>query len=66
MIDLAESITTERVAVVTMRLARGESATTMQVAEWTGLSRFGAWAMLTKLSRVLPLSCVDGEWRITG
>jgi Mn-dependent DtxR family transcriptional regulator len=55
-------ITTERVGIVTRRLALGERGTTAEIAEWVGISRQSAWEMLTKLSRVNPLTIVDGKW----
>ena len=58
-----EFITTERVGLVVHRLTLGESATTLEIAAWTGLTRFGAWEMLDKLTRVIPLTLIDGRWR---
>jgi hypothetical protein len=57
-----ELVTTERVGVVVYRLMRGEAATTLEIATWTGLTRTGAWLMMEKLSRVLPLAQVEGRW----
>ena len=59
---------TERFGVIAWRLARGEQLTTADAARLTGLTRFGAWHLLDKLSRVLPLTQVrtsDGRlvWR---
>ena len=54
-------ITTERVGIVVHRLSRGEVGSTMEIAAWVGISRVGAWLMLDKLSRVLPLNMVDGR-----
>ena len=56
-------ITTERVGIVVHRLSRGEVVSTMEIAAWVGISRVGAWLMLDKLSRVLPLNMVDGRWQ---
>ena len=56
-------ITTERVGVVVHRLAHGETGSTLEIAGWIGVSRVGAWMMLDKLSRVLPLNLVDGRWQ---
>lgn len=56
-------VTTERVGVVVDRLCRGGKATTNEVAAWVGLTRFGAWEMLTRLSRVLPITVIDGCWQ---
>lgn len=58
-----ELVTTERVGVVVHRLTLGECASTAEIAEWTGLTRVGAWLMMDKLSRVLPVVMVDGQWR---
>jgi len=57
-----EYITTERVAVIVWQLADGEALTTAQVAEIAGISRQGAFQMLQKLARVIPILCFDGEW----
>jgi len=56
-------ITTERVGIVVHRLSRGEAGNTAEIAGWVGLSRAGAWTMLDKLSRVLPLNFSDGRWQ---
>ena len=56
-------ITTERVALVVHRLAQGERATTKEIADWIGLTRFGAWEMLSRISRVLPITVVEGCWQ---
>lgn len=56
-------VTTERVGVVVDRLKDGHKATTNEVAAWVGLTRFGAWEMLTRLSRVLPITVIDGCWQ---
>lgn len=51
-----EMIPTERVAIITYMLARGHRFTTMECGVIAGISRQGAWAMLNKISRVLPLA----------
>ena len=55
-------ITTERVAIVVHPLTLGRKFTTKEVAALTGISRQNAWAMLCKISRVLPLCYEDGYW----
>lgn len=62
-LHMDDLITTERVGIVVHRLAHGEAGSTMEIAEWVGVSRVGAWMMLDKLSRVLPLNLVDGRWQ---
>lgn len=56
-------VTTERVGIVAWRLAQGWQATTAEIAEWAGISRNGAWYLLMKLSRVLPIEMIDGRWQ---
>ena len=59
-------ITTERVGLVVYRLlVLGERGTTTEIGEWVGMSRWGAYEMLNKLVRVLPLTSVDGCWQST-
>ena len=58
-----DMVTTERVAIVVSRLVAGHKGTTADIAEWVGLTRFGAWDMLSRISRVLPVSIVDGCWQ---
>jgi predicted DNA-binding protein (UPF0251 family) len=55
-------ITTERVGIVVHRLAHGEAGSTLEIAEWVGLTRQSAWKMLDKLSRVIPIVLVNGRW----
>lgn len=55
-------VTTERVGIVVRRLALGETGTTTEIAAWVGISRQAAWGMLTKLSRVNPITIVNGKW----
>ncbi len=57
------TVTTERVGIVVDRLKDGHRGTTNEVAAWVGLTRFGAWEMLTRLSRVLPITLIDGCWQ---
>lgn len=60
-----ESIPTERVATTAWAFAQGESYTTAQVATLTGLTWFGAYKLLCKMSRVLPIYCDHGVWKAT-
>lgn len=54
-----ELVTTERVAIVTYMLTRGHRLTTLEAGIIAGVSRQGAWAMLNKIGRVLPLCGPD-------
>lgn len=58
--DDSELVTTERVGIVVWLLAHGRKMTTAEVAGLTRISHGGAWMMLAKLSRVLPLT-QDGD-----
>ena len=53
--DPSEFQTTERAGLVVWLLAAGRTPTTNEVAELAGISRCGAWNMMNRLSRVLPL-----------
>lgn len=59
-----EMVTTERVGVVVWLLGRGHTFTTAEVAKISGLSAQGAWLMLSKLSRKLPLVQIGAYWRL--
>jgi len=60
-----EYSTTERVAVLTWRLATGSAVSGSELATMFGMSRQGAHAMLARLSRVLPLyQDAAGRWRL--
>lgn len=59
-----ETVTTERVALVLLPLARGRRLTTRQAAELAEMTPAGAWRMLTRLSRVAPLYFENGKWGI--
>lgn len=58
--DDRELITTERVGLITYILLnpRGAKYTTAHFANVAGVTHEGAWRILTKLSRVLPV-CRD-------
>ena len=53
----------EKAALVTWHLAHGESMQNRDVANLTGLSMTGAWQLMQKLARVLPIYQDDrGVW----
>lgn len=55
---------TERVAIVVMDLMNGEEYTTAEVAELAGLSKAGAWLLMSRLCRVIPITQVDHKWQM--
>ena len=60
-----ETVTTERIARVTWALSEGQALTTRQAAALAGISTRGAWSMLDKLCRVLPIyQDEDNVWRV--
>jgi hypothetical protein len=63
----SEYIPTERVAIAVFWLMQGNRLTTAEIARLTGLTPSGAWYMLQKICRVLPVSLSDsGEWEYRG
>ena len=57
--------TIDRVAIVIMWLYEGQPVTIMRVSEETGLTRQGAWYLLSRLSSSLHLHSHDGVWKLT-
>jgi len=56
---------TERAALVTWHLCHGESLQTRKVAEMTGLTMQGAWQLMQRLSRTIPIyQSEQGYWRV--
>ena len=55
----------ERVAIVVWHLAHGDAFRTSEVCRMTGVSRQGAYNMLCKISRILPVyQADDGKWQV--
>ena len=63
---MRDTTTTERVGRAVALLYAGGAWPTRQLAERLGLSPAGAWAMLARLSRVLPLTLEADGWRLVG
>lgn len=61
--NVEEMVTTERVAIVVWQLAHGVPMHTVEVAQILGITQQGAWSLLAKLCRVLPVSLEDGTWK---
>lgn len=59
-----DTITTERVAIVVMELARHRERvyTTVEIAKLAQMTVGGAWMMMSKISRVVPLGQTDDGW----
>ena len=56
-------VTTERVAVIVFLLCKGRRFTTREVAELCGVTQRGAYAIMARISRVLPLVLDGSGWR---
>lgn len=56
----------ERVGIVVWHLAHGEGLTTREIAELTGLTESGAWRLISRLCRRLPiyLDEQDHRWQV--
>ena len=63
---MRDSNTTERVGRAVALLHAGGAWPTRRLAERLGLSHAGTWAMLARLSRVLPLTLEADGWRLLG
>ena len=63
---MRDTTTTERVGRAVALLSAGGAWPTRQLAERIGLSHAGTWAMLARLSRVLPLTLEADGWRLVG
>ena len=57
-----ELIPTERVGLVVWRLWHRRALTTVEIAQLAGVTRAGAWTMMNKLSRKLPIVWMNGKW----
>jgi len=62
--ELDELIPTERIGLVVYGLARAERLSTADVARMAGITSSGAYRMMSKLCRVLPIRYVDGAWEM--
>lgn len=65
MTELIPDTITERAATITWRLAHGESLQTRDVADLVGLSMPGAYLLMQRLSRVIPIyQDEQGFWQV--
>jgi len=61
-ISVRPEIPTERTAVVVAALWERQQFTTREVAELTGLTRQGAFDLMCRIGRVLPIVQIDNTW----
>ena len=57
-------IPTERAGVVVWLLSRGHRFTTLEIARITGLTYSGAYKLMDRLSRRVPLYLEHACWRM--
>jgi len=62
--DRSDTCATERIGVVAWRLANGGALTTAAAANLVSITPAGARAMLSKLSRVMPIFEDAGQWQL--
>lgn len=55
-------VPTERSALIVLFLMQGSQLSTAEIARLTGLTPQGAWSMLQKICRVVPLYQENGMW----
>ena len=60
--NVTPEVPSERVAIIVFLLCKGRKFTTMEVAELCGVTRRGAYAIMARISRVLPLTLDNGTW----
>ena len=61
-VNVTPEVPSERVAIIVFLLCKGRKFTTMEVAELCGVTRRGAYAIMARISRVLPLTLDNGTW----
>ena len=58
-------VVTERAGRVAWELAQGGRLTNKQIQEMTALEQSGAWLLMMRLCRALPITFYDGYWQST-
>ncbi len=61
-LPVVPEVPTERTAVVVWLLAKGRTFRTAEIADLTGVTRSGAYDIMARISRVLPVTMVDDVW----
>jgi len=61
---MLEMIPTERIGRAAWLLAQGRAMTARELAEIVEITPHGAYQMLARLSRVLPICEDGGVWRV--
>jgi len=61
---ITPEVPTERTAVIVWLLAQGRTFRTAEVANLTGVGRSGAYDLMSRISRVLPVTLIDDTWQV--
>lgn len=57
----------EKAAKVTFQIVSGDTPTTGEIGERFGMTYQGAYSMMSKVSRVVPMTTDEGgRWRVWG
>jgi len=59
-----DMLPTERIGRATWLLAQGRAVTVRELAQTLEITPHGAYQMLVRLSRVLPIADEGGVWRV--
>lgn len=63
LLDVVATTPQERAALITFQIVNGQELTTMQVATRCGVTWGGAYRMMERISRVVPVYQEGGVWR---
>ena len=63
-LPVVPEVPTERTAIVVWLLAKGRTFRTAEIADLTGVGRSGAYDLMARVSRILPIALIDGVWRV--
>lgn len=62
-LPVVPEVPTERTAIVVWLLAKGRTFRTAEIADLTGVTRSGAYDIMARISRVLPILLDGDTWR---
>lgn len=62
--DSGPETPSERVALVVWYMAHGMALSTQEIMKITGLTNDGAWSLMNRICRVLPIYLDRNIWRI--
>lgn len=63
-VDNRDFATTERISFIIWSMTLGAKLTTREIAQLLGITRAGAYLMLCRSSRAIPLVFENGRWSV--